>query len=150
MVIANRKHAIPGVDEGDNDRHTGGERHDRQIKGVDSTIEDVIVDKSTLLGEKAGEQIEGPPGPPGEPGLPGLDGIQGPPGERGRRGRRGHQVIWAKCKFSIKISENNTQVYIPKSHTITQVPPQANAFTKLFDTCSCLFTYILIGLTWLR
>ncbi len=92
----------PGVDDGDDDRHTGGERHDRQIKGVDTTIEDVIVDKSTLLGEKAGEQIEGPPGPPGEPGLPGLDGIQGPPGERGRRGRRGHQVTWAECKFLIK------------------------------------------------
>ena len=100
--MINKSLHILGVD--DEDRHTGGERHDRQIKGVDTTIEDVIVDKSTLLGEKAGEQIEGPPGPRGEPGVPGRDGIQGPPGERGRRGRRGHQVqlscqkiMWYTC-----------------------------------------------------
>ncbi len=35
----------------------------------------------------------------------------------------------------------DTQVYIPKRRTLIQVLPPANAYTKLFAICSCIFTY---------
>ncbi len=38
-----------------------------------------------------------------------------------------------------------TQVYIPKRRTLIQVLPPANAFTKLFATCSCIFTFPFVS-----
>ncbi len=43
-----------------------------------------------------------------------------------------HQIA-----YSVFIS----QVYIPKRRTLIQVLPPANANTKLFATCSCIFIY---------
>ncbi len=37
------------------------------------------------------------------------------------------------------------QVYTPKRRTLIQVLPPANVYTKLFATCSCIFTYPFVG-----
>ena len=39
----------------------------------------------------------------------------------------------------------NSQVYVPTRHTIIQVLPPANAYTKLFATCSFILTYPFVG-----
>ncbi len=36
-------------------------------------------------------------------------------------------------------------ILVPKRHTLIQVLPPANAYTKLFATCSCIFTYLFVG-----
>ncbi len=40
------------------------------------------------------------------------------------------------------------RVYTPKRRTFIQVLPPANAYTKLFATCSCIFTYPFVGHSW--
>ncbi len=41
------------------------------------------------------------------------------------------------------------QVYIPKRRTLIQVLPPANAYTKLFATCSCIFMNPFVGHSWI-
>lgn len=65
------------------------------LKGIDDTVESVIANKETLLGQ-APEPIQGPPGPPGPvgpQGPKGEDGHIGPVGPKGQRGRRGRKGL---------------------------------------------------------
>ena len=62
------------------------------LKGIEDTVESVIVNKETLFGKET-ETIQGPPGPPGPQGPAGRNGFDGPAGPKGGRGRRGKRGI---------------------------------------------------------
>ncbi len=46
---------------------------------------------------------------------------------------------------TVKLIIHILQVCIPKRRTLIQVLPPTNAYTKLFATCSCIFTYPFVG-----
>ncbi len=54
--------------------------------------------------------------------------------------RRISQSKGHSCR-NITPIRGNSQVYIPKRRTLIQLLPPANAYTKLFATCSCIFSY---------
>ncbi len=50
-----------------------------------------------------------------------------------------------KSDYGTNCRKHISPVYIPKRHTLIQVLPPANAYTKLFAPCSCIFTHPFVG-----
>ncbi len=54
-------------------------------------------------------------------------------------------IQWCSIQFRFRFQFHGTQVYIPKRRPwLIQVLHPANAYTKLFATCSCIFTYSFV------